>query len=63
MEVFGFPIAYNGEIKTIANNRKLIISKIQQYFCQDHWEDNSEKVEKIQKSFEWGVAFFKFWLP
>ncbi len=28
-----------------------------QYFCEDHSEENSEKVERIQTRFEGGVAF------
>ena len=45
IEVVRFPIGYNCEIQIFVKNRKLKISKSpKQYFCQDHWEENSEKV-------------------
>ncbi len=31
-----------------------------QYFYQDQWEEISEKIERIQKRFEGGVAFWSF---
>ncbi len=39
------PIGSHVNAKKIVKNQQLKISKIQkQYFCQDYWQENSEKV-------------------
>ncbi len=47
IDVFLFPIDYNGEFQIFVKNQKLKISKIQkQYFCETYWEENSGDVSK-----------------
>ncbi len=60
IEVFGFPIGYNGKFQKCIKNQNFKNPK--QYFFEDHWE---EKVGegKIQKWTEVGVAFWNIWLP
>ena len=64
IEVLGFPIGHNGEI--LKKSLKIVSSKFQnpkQHFCEDHWEENSEKVWKDSKVI-WGrSSVLKFWLP
>ena len=61
IEVFGFPIGYNGEIQKLVKNRKLKISKIQNNtFVKTTEKKIQKKVEKIQKWFKGGVAFWSF---
>ncbi len=61
IEVFGFSIGYNGEFEIFKKKSLKIgnskFKKSQTYFCEDHWEENSGKVESFQLRFVGGVAF------
>ncbi len=61
IEVFGFPIWYNGEIPKIVKNCKLKISKLQNStFVRTIEKKIQKKFDKIQKLLEGGVAFWSF---
>ena len=61
IEVFGFPIGYNGEFQKFVKNQKLKISKIpNSSFVRTIEKKIQEKFGNIQKWFEGGVAFWSF---
>ncbi len=55
IEVFGFPIGYNGEIQKFVKNQKLKISKLQNStFVRTTVKKIQKMFERIQKRFEGG---------